>query len=43
MAFPKNNYKKTNFPHWMKEIFSAKKKKERKKKNIGAHWDFSRE
>ena len=38
MAFPKHNYKKAKFPHWKKEIFSAKKKKmkKRKKKNIGA-------
>ena len=32
MAFPKNNYKKANFPDWMKEIFSAKKKENEKKK-----------
>ena len=44
-GFSKKNYEKTNFPHWMKEIFSAKKKENEKKKNnnIGAHWDFSRE
>ena len=50
MTFPKKKYKKGNFPHWMKEIFFAKKKKKERKKerkwrkeknNKGAHWDFS--
>ena len=38
-GFSKNIYKKANFPHWMKEIFFAKKKEKEKKKNNnkGAH------
>ena len=33
-GFSKNIYKKANFPHWMKEIFFAKKKKKMKKRKI---------
>ena len=43
MAFPKKKYKKANFPRWMKEIFSVKKKKKTAKVRIEIFQENKRE
>ena len=42
-GFSKKKYKKANVPHRMKEIFFAKKKKERKKEKINVRIEIFEE